>query len=141
MGSQMQSIYKRYYALPGPIERDVRVEFVQNFNRGLNLLGKDNAAAFGALDLALKYCPEPKYPYIYYYMSEAQRKMGKIEPSYKLLKYAAAMDSVLYEVDKDLYLYEYRFGNLDSASYYRSRVAKIVPWYMPRLDSLVTTGQ
>ena len=141
LGTKLQSIYKRYYQAKGEIRRDVDVRFVQYYNRGMNLLNKDNAAAGAAFDSAAMYCPQPTYPYLYYYMSEAQRKTGNIELSYQYLKQAAAMDSLVYEVDKDLYLYEYMTGNYERAMFHRARVAKIVPWYMPRLDSLVLGNQ
>ena len=58
--------------------------------------------AMAALELALRYSPEPKYPYVYYYMSEAQRRGQRLEQSYYYLKEAAALDTLIYEVYKDL---------------------------------------
>jgi hypothetical protein len=140
LATKLHSIYKRYYPLEGEITRDVDPAFVQNYNLGINLIGEDkqgNAQALTALNEAMKYSPQPTYPYLYYYIAEANRKLGKFQVSYKILKQAAELDTLVYEVYKDLYLYEYRLGNYLIADQYRSRVASLVPWYMPRLDSLV----
>ena len=143
LGTKMHSIYKRFGDIPDEITRDVDVAFVQNFNQAVNLVGDDkadNLEALGFLDLALKYSPQPVFPYVYYYMSEANRKLGNVAASYNFLKRAAAEDTLAYEVYKDLYFYEYRLGNYAAAEEYRRRTAALVPWYMPRLDSLVTAG-
>lgn len=139
--TKMHTIFKRYGEIPEMVTRDVDVNFVQNFNRAINLVGSNNNAqnveALALLDAALKYCPKPVSPYIYYYMSEANRFMGNFEASYNYLKQAASYDTLAYEIYKDLYNYEYRLGNFAAANEYRNRTAKLVPWYMPRLDSLV----
>jgi hypothetical protein len=140
LGTKIHNIYKRYLPITGTVTRDVDAAFVQNLNRGINLVGDDkqkNLEALAALDLALKNSPQPVYGYLYYYLSEANRKMGNLKASYKYLKLGAAADTLTYEIYKDLYLYEYRLGNYPAADSYRSRVAQLVPWYMPRLDSLV----
>lgn len=139
-GSLMHPAYKRYYPIEGDIVRDVDVNFVQEFNNGLNMLRSTDqryVEAMAALDRALKYCPEEYYPYLYYFMSDARRKLGDLEASYEYLKQAAALDTLVYEVYKDLYLFEYLLKNYDAAREYRERTARLVPWYMPRLDSLV----
>lgn len=140
LGTKMHSIFKRYGDIQGETIRDVDVAFVQNFNQAVNLVGdgpQENVEALAILDMALKYSPQPVYPYVYYYMSEANRKLGNLQASYNDLKQAAAIDTLTYEVYKDLYFYEYRMGNFEAAQQYRARTASLVPWYMPRLDSLV----
>lgn len=141
LGTKMHSVFRRFGAIEGIPVRDVSVEFVQNFNKAINLVGENkanNIEALATLDLALKYSPQPVSPYVYYYMSEANRKLGNLQSSYNCLKQAAAVDTLAYEVYKDLYFYEYRMGNYATAAEYRTRVAGLVPWYLPRLDSLVT---
>ena len=66
--------------------------------------------------------------------------MGDIEGSYRSLKAIVRDDSLVYQGYMDLYLYEYRLRNYDAARYYRSKTAALVPWYIPRLDSVVTLG-
>ncbi len=143
LGSKMHSIFKRFGEIPDDVIRDVDIEFVQNLNQAINLVGDnkaDNLKALGFLDLALKYSPKPTFPYVYYYLSEANRKLGNIKASYNYLRQAVAQDTLTYEIYKDLYFYEYRLGNYAAADQYRKRAAALVPWYMPRLDSLVKGG-
>lgn len=140
LGTKMHSVYKRFGSITDTPQRDVNVEFVQNFNKAINLVGENranNIEALAALDQALKYSPQPVSPYVYYYMSEANRHLGNLQASYNSLKQAAAIDTLAFEIYKDLYFYEYRLGNYDAAAAYRERVARLVPWYLPRLDSLV----
>ncbi len=140
LGTKMHSVFRRFGSIDDTPTRDVNVAFVQNFNDAVNLVGEDrqkNIEALSLLDIALQYSPQPVFPYVYYYMSEANRKLGNLQASYNCLKQAAAADTLCYEVYKDLYLYEYRLGNHAAAVAYRARTAELVPWYMPRLDSLV----
>jgi hypothetical protein len=138
--STLHPVYHRCGPITGAIGRDVDVRFVQNFNRGINLLWntKDYSGAMKALQTALTYSPEPKFPYLYYYISMAQRNMGQIEASYRSLQEVVRLDDRVYEGHKDLYHYEYLLGHQEAAQYHRSRIAALMPWYLPRLDSLVT---
>jgi len=136
----LHPIFHRVDSIPGQFQRDVDVRFVQNFNQGINLLWntKDYAAALAAFRQTLRYSPQPEYPYVHYYMAIAQQSLGDIEASYRSLQKVIQLDDREYEGHKDLYRYEYLTGNQDAARYHRARIAALVPWYLPRLDSLVT---
>lgn len=136
----LHPVYRRCGPIPGEIKRDVDVRFVQNFNQGINLLwnAKDYSGALRAFQTALIYSPEPKFPYLYYYIAIAQRSLGQIEASYQSLKEVIRLDDRVYEGHKELYGYEYLLGNQEAARYHRAQVGKLMPWYLPRLDSLVT---
>ncbi len=136
-GANLHTVFKRYYPIPDSIERDVDVNFVQHFNDGINLLRKDNKAALSAFQSAMQYGPDRPYPYLYYFVSEAYRHLENIEMGYKFLKAGAEKDTLTFEIYKVLYTLEYRMGNYDAAQRYRSIVENLVPWYIPRLDSLV----
>lgn len=138
----LHPIFHRVDSIPGQFQRDVDVRFVQNFNQGINLLWntRDYAAALAAFRQALRYSPQPEYPYVHYYMAIAQQSLGDIEASYRSLQKVVQLDDRVYEGHKDLYRYEYLMGNQDAARYHRARIAALVPWYLPRLDSLVTGG-
>jgi len=137
-GSQLHVVFKRYFPIAGDIERDVSIEFVQNLNRGINQVKRDQPdSALASFETALRNGLDPHYPYVYYFISDAFRKKGRFQESYDILKRAASIDTVTYETYKDLYMYSYQLGDYNAAEYYRSIVARLVPWYMPRLDSLV----
>jgi arabinofuranosyltransferase len=136
----LHPVYRRVGPITGEIQRDVDVRFVQNFNRGINLMwnAKDYPGALAAFRQALQCSPQPAFPYVYYYMAIAQQNMGDIEASYRSLQETVRLDDRVYEGHKELYRYEYFMGNQDAAQYHRARIAALVPWYLPRLDSLIT---
>jgi tetratricopeptide (TPR) repeat protein len=137
-GSQLHPVFKRFFPITGEIERDVDIEFVQNINLGINQYKRGQTdSALASYQAALRHSPDPHYPYLYYFISEALQKKQRFEDSYEVLRRAAQIDTVTYEVYKDLYMYSYQLRDHRAADYYRSIVAELVPWYMPRLDSLV----
>jgi len=141
LGTQMHPLYKRYGEIEDSIVRDVDLAFSENLNRAMNLVGEsrsENIEALEYLEEALRLSPDPVFPYVYYFISEAHRNLGNIEASYKWLRRAASEDTLCYEIYKDLYFIEYRMGRHQAAQAYRERVQELVPWYIPRLDSLVT---
>ncbi len=140
-GTHLHPIFKRYFEIKEPIERDVSVEMVQNLNAGINLLWnqKDYPAALDSFKKALSFSPSPPigYPYIRHYMSIAYLFDGDFESSYKSLQMIVQFDSLVFDAYKDLYRYEYSLGNFEQAQIYRSHSARLAPWYIPRLDSLL----
>lgn len=137
-GGLMHVAYKRYFPIDTPVTPDLNVRFVQAFNEGLNYARTGQyAQALAAYEQAVKYGPNPPYPYIFYYIAEVFRQQNRPEPAYAALKKGAELDTLVYEIYKDLYAFEYRRGDYVAAEQYRRRVASLVPWYMARLDSLV----
>ncbi len=137
-GGLMHVVYKRYFPVDTPVTPDVNVEFVQAFNDGLNFAhDKEYGQALKSYEQAIMNGPNPPYPYIFYYVAEVLRQDGKPEAAYRALRKGAELDTLVYEIYKDLYAFEYRLGDYAAADEYRRRVASLVPWYMPRLDSLV----
>ena len=64
--------------------------------------------------------------------------MGDHEKSYDLLLALSQADTLTYEVFKDLYVYEFTgTQNLEMAGFYRHRLEKLIPWYLPILDANV----
>jgi hypothetical protein len=81
--------------------------------------------------------PEPKYPYLYYYIAYALSRANYLQPAYNILTELAARDTLVCQTYIDLYWFETRAGNTDRAEYCRSRVLELAPWVVPRLDNLV----
>ncbi len=137
-GGLMHVAYKRYFPVDTPVTSDIDVEFVQAFNEGMNYARTGQyPQALAAYEQAVKHGPNPPYPYVFYYVSEVLRQQGNPEAAYAALKKGAELDTLVYEIYKDLYAFEYRMRDYAAADEYRRRVASLVPWYMPRLDSLV----
>lgn len=139
IGASLQSVYRRYRPIAGPVERDVDYRLGHYFNRGLNLLGNDRdyPGAIAAFDTALMYSPRPEYPYLYYGKMLAYRDSGDFEEAYRLLYKIIELDTLVFEAYMNLYLLEAGMKREDAARYYRARTAELAPWYMPRLDSIV----
>ena len=63
--------------------------------------------------------------------------LGQHEIAMKLMDRIVAEDSLIFEAHKNLYMYARVMGDEPKASVHRHWLKKLVPWYLPRLDSLV----
>jgi hypothetical protein len=134
----LHDIYKRFYRLDSDIKRDISPNFVRYYNAALNdINNRDARGGIANLRKALQYSPPPQYPYIFYHLSDMQGKLGDHQASYEMLKYTIEQDTLIYKAYRDLYIYEsFMTGDKDKAEQYRARIKSIMPWYLPRLDSL-----
>ncbi len=139
---KMRTIYKLYYPVDTEPQADVDVRFGQYYNRAINLWGDgEYARTLAVLDTAQIYSPTPIYPYLLYFRANAYLHLNDINEAYKMLQKVVELDTLVYDGYKDLYLFEYRFKDYEKAEYYRSKTARLVPWYMPYLDELVKSGR
>jgi len=138
-GGMLHDVYKRYYAITGEVTRDIGIGFVQNYNKGMNYrTTKEYARAIQSHQNANKYLSQLRYHYTSYCMAEAYRLKGDHKTSYMMLRDILKEDTLIYQVYKDLYHYEYNLTkNMAEASHCRDRLLDLVPWYVPRLDSLI----
>ncbi len=138
-GGDLNGIYKRYYPIEEEIRRDVDVNFVQGYNRAINLFSRDEyEEALAVLDSTLRYSPKLEYPYIYYFIAEINRRMGNYDVSYGMLRKLVEIDTLIYEAYKDLYVFEYMMNNSEAAAYYRAKMAGLVPWHVDEVDYLLS---
>ncbi len=138
-GGVLHDVYKRYYTITGKVERDIKVGFVQNYNKGMNYrTSGEFARAIQCHHNANKYLGNIRYHYTSFCIAELYRFMGEHQTSYLMLRDIMKEDSLIYQVYKDLYYYEYSVtGNMTEVEHCRQRLLDLVPWYVPRLDSLV----
>jgi tetratricopeptide (TPR) repeat protein len=134
----LHAIFKRYFPVGQEITRDVDPNFPQYIHDALNLWKDEKfPETIANLEKALELCPEPKYPYLLYYIADSRRKMQDLQTSYFMLRQIAERDTLIYEVFKDLYIFERNvLGRPEEALKYRERIRALVPWYLPRLDYL-----
>ena len=134
----LQTVYKRYFPIKGNIIQDIKPEFVQYFYDGINQWNSNKfEESISNLKRAIDLCPEPKYPYLYYYISDAYRQMGDLQTAYNLLNTLVEHDTLVFEAYKDLYLYEAGIiRNKERADYFREKVKILAPWYIPRMETL-----
>jgi hypothetical protein len=132
------SVYKRYYPIEEPVDRDVQVQFVQSYNNAQNLWSqKDFDAVIAQLETCFVYSPEPKYPYVLYHMADAYRRQHKMRETYQLLNAVIAHDTLVFEAYSDLIFFEIRLGNTERVRSLRERFEALVPWMKPRMEQLM----
>lgn len=133
-------IYKRMIPVTGNIERNVDPRFVQFFNQSINMLwdAKNYPAALALNDSALAYSPFPPYPYVYYYRSVIYAKLSDQKRTLEALYRTIELDTLIYEGYLNLAQNLYMLREDDSARVYRDKVINLVPWYKPRLDSVLS---
>jgi len=133
-------IYKRVVPIRGDVRRDVPVQFVEAFNKGINRLwsAKDYPGALKSLDQAIELCPVKDFAYPWYYKHIVYNKMGMPKESYMALRTMISLDTLAYEGYLNLCLMEAQIGNREASSFYYRKTIEKLPWYRPRLDSLLS---
>ncbi len=135
-GGYLNQVYKRYYAISLPVERDVSPEFEKQYNLGLTLWVKgDYRNALKALDRAIGFSPAPVYPYIYYCIALSYKELKDPTRGYLALQRLVRDDTLVVEAYCNLHLFEEYMGHTKAALACRSRVASLAPWYLPILDA------
>jgi len=134
----IHEVYKRYYPVVMPVERNVASEFVQNYVDGINLWNQDRLKESElALNKALRAISDPPYPYVFYYLADVKRKANDLKASYLLLQTVNRLDTLNFLAQRDLYIIEKALlRNMDRAGIHRAALEKLVPWYLPRIDSM-----
>ena len=139
----LNDVYKLFYPITGPIVRDVDPEFVQAYNLAINQKArKKYPEAVANFEKAWRLSPVPKYQYIKYHMAYLVWLNGDLDTYYKILKEIESSDTLIYYAYKDLYLYEMNvLHDTEAAKRYRDKLRSLVPWYVPRLDSMILKYQ
>ena len=136
--SYRHDVFKRYFPIKRPIARDVSPAFIRFYWQGLDKRSRnDYSGALADFTESLKYLPRQTFSYIHYYIAESLRETREYEKSYAMLKKLCDLDTLTYEVYQDLFVIESSImKNKEKAAFYRSRMASLMPWYLPRLDSV-----
>ncbi len=134
----LHTIFKRYYSIEDNIERDIDVLFIQAYYNGIDFWNqKRYEESIAEFNKAIGLCPDPKFPYLYYYIADANRELYNLEIAYNILNKLISVDTLVFEAYKDLYIFEYSIlDNQEMAQYYHKKVSKLIPWYIPRMESL-----
>ncbi len=134
----LQSVFKRVREIKGEIVPGYPVEYVQDYNRGLDcFVAGDHRKAIEYYDKALKVSPQPYNLYLVQNKAFSHMMLGQHEIAMKLMNRIAAEDSLIFEAHKNLYMYARVMADEAKASVHRRWLNKLVPWYLPRLDSIV----
>lgn len=128
-------IFKRVRPVTGTIEPVYSPQYVEDYNRGLNATDVGTALAFYLKALATD--PSPPNMNLMFARAEAHIRLGQVAIGRQLLNAMLEYDSLIFEAHKQLYLIETIDGNKDKARIHRRWLLQLVPWDVPRIDSLV----
>ncbi|HUV30290.1 MAG TPA: hypothetical protein VMY05_04245 [Acidobacteriota bacterium] len=133
----MSSAFKRVRPVEGEIVPTYPLEYVENFKLGLEAhVRGDQRAALRYYDRALQVSPEPYNTNLLYQKAFSLlvlRQDNLVEP---ILNSILQQDSLVYEAHRELYLFSISRGDTRRAVIHRRWLQKLVPWYLPRLDSI-----
>ena len=130
--------YKRMRPIEGPFIPTYPVEWVEYYKQGLDAYGRgDLKGCISLLEKAIRASPQPYYPYAIYQMAYCNMRLNNHDRAVRLNDLVLQMDSVVYEAHKDLYIYSRFVNDSAKAEIHKRWLQKLVPWYWPRLKSLV----
>nr|MBN2277673.1 hypothetical protein [candidate division Zixibacteria bacterium] len=135
----LHDVFKRYHDIDKPPVMDIPPAFVGYFTEGFNKNKEgDVQGSYNAYRQASQIVPDTLFPYTKYYMSDILKDNGYLDDGYRLLKEVYSHDTLVYTAILDLCMFENRIrGDREKAIYYRDKMAVLMPWYIPRLDSLL----
>ncbi len=134
----LYSIFKRYHDVPLPAERNIPVDFVENYTEGVNRLwrDKDYRTSLVYFNRASSYYPGHENPYIYYYRGLNYMYLNVLDSCRMEYETLLEKDTLTYEGYKNLYMYTYMNREFDTAMYYRRKLVQLAPWFVPSVDSM-----
>ena len=114
------------------------VRYVQYFKPGLDAHSRDDhVTAVAYYDSALQVSPEPYYPYLVYQRAYSLLRLGRFSEGEAAMNSLLARDSMVFEAHKDLYFLAMSRDDPAKAEIHKRWLQKLVPWYWPRVESLV----
>jgi len=130
--------YKLMKPVTGELEPTYPVSYVQYYKTGLDYYTRGQyPQAIVQLDSAEMVSPKPAYIYVPYYKAFCLFLSQKHQDAEPLLDSICAVDSTLYEAHKELYLYASVQGNWAKAAIHKRWLLNLVPWFFPRIQSVV----
>ncbi len=115
------------------------IEFVEYYNEGMNHYSAGKwASAIKSYRKAASVSPQCSYPEMLCNMAFCLGQLEKYETAIKLLDAVVKEDSLTFEAHRFLYIYAGMMGDSAKLEVHRKGVLKMAPWYLPRLDSLLT---
>jgi len=131
--------FKKVRPIVGEIKPAYPVAYVQLYKEGMDAyVRKDYRTAIKYFDRALAVSPKPYNVNLVYSKANCHLILGEHEIARTIMDRMLIEDSLLYLPHKDLYMYEMVDGNLAKAEIHKRWLLELVPWYFPRIDSLVT---
>ena len=132
----IQIVYKRKDTTIGEIEPSYPLEWVENYKLGLDAYSSGNhQIAIQYYDQAIKASPEPIFPPLLYQRGYSSLALKQNELAFKIFNKVIEFDSTVFMAHRELYKFETFMGNFEKSNIHKSWLLKLVPWYVPRIDS------
>ncbi len=129
--------FKRMRPVNKGTEPSYPVEFVQLYKKGLDSFSRGKYAdAITWFNRALKVSPKPYYIYLVYYKAFCHLQLKQDKEAIKLLNWVLQQDSLVVEAHRDMYTMAAMNNDRNKMILHRKWLQKLVPWYLPRIDSL-----
>ncbi len=132
--------YKKMHEVKSPGKPSLPVEFAEKLNQGLDA-GSDDRP-----DDAIKYLNEAariaggiekvRFTELHWSLGQAYLVKRQSEQGIAVLETGLAIDSMTPGVHRDLYTVAKLLGDQQKAAFHRAWLERLIPWYLPRLDSL-----
>lgn len=130
--------YKRVHEVQAPLELYYPPAYVEQFKLGLDAyVAGNHTLAIKHYEQALALCPEPKNPYLYYYIGFSKLLQSLAGEAVPYFEKTLELDSVIFEAHKDLHMVYELSGRQEEAAFHHDRLEQLVPWYVARHDSMV----
>jgi tetratricopeptide (TPR) repeat protein len=132
----LATAFKKMRPLEGDLTPTLPVSYVQHYQRGIDLsLKGDYPAAIQHFDQALQSQPSPESPDLLYLKAFAYLRMNRHEEAFDWYNRCVAMDSMVFQAQKDLYMYTELMGDTATSAIHRAWVKKLTPWYWPKVEA------
>ncbi len=128
--------FKKVRPLEGDFIPTLPVSYVQHYQQGIDLsLKGDYPGAIRHFEQALQSQPRPENPDLLYQMAFTYLQMNRHEEAFRWYKACLAMDSMVFQAQKDLYMYTELMGDTATSAIHRAWVKKLTPWYWPKVKA------
>jgi len=135
----LNTAFKKMRPIEGEIKATYPVAYVQYYKTGLDAYTRgDHRTAIQNYDKALAISPRPYCADLVYGKARSHMLLGEHNIARPILNNLIKRDSLLYTAHKELYMYDMIDGDLQKAEIHKRWLKQLVPWYFPRIDTLVT---
>jgi tetratricopeptide (TPR) repeat protein len=129
--------FKKMRPVEKPINPVYPVEYVEYYKKGLEASFKgDDRKAISLYEQSLRISPEPYYLDLLYQKANSHVNLEEYGEFITLLNLILESDSSFFHAHKDLYSIALMIGDNERAEIHRRWLIELVPWYVPRLDSI-----
>ena len=134
----VQVVFKKVHKIKGKLVPTYPLSFVEDYKTGLDYYSAGNQRkAVEYFNRAVKESPEPVYIYLLYARAFSYFLLTGDDRTIAQMNSIIARDSTIFVAHRDLYMYDELIKDTVKANIHRRWLKKLVPWYLPRVDSQV----